>query len=272
MPELAIHHLANRSVLLSCLAIDLLNGMIGGRTIWVVRSVGTIFNFDGEAIMLWWAFSLFFFWLSLREIYYGFVPRAGFDSPSATISTPYVLTTLAIAAAFAYTPVRYWAFERFLSEKAKILSETNTAEVHCNTVFDTLFDRQVFAAGHAQIETGRIVFQYPWCGRLMDHLDHPEIKTREAVFSLHIFAHEAMHIRGERDEAKTDCQAIQRYARAAKLLGVASETMAKENGMFYYQQGYQDRAAIGGMAGQYYSDQCAPGKALDEKLSDSTWN
>jgi hypothetical protein len=222
--------------------------------------------------MLWWAFSLFFLWLSLREIYYRFVPRAGFDSPSTAISIPYVLITFAIAAAFAYMPLRYWAFERFLTEKAKILSESNKAEVHCNTVFDTMFDSQVFAAGHAQIETGRIVFQHPWCGRLMDHLDHPEKMTQEGVFSLHIFAHEAMHIRGERDEAKTDCQAIQRYARAAKLLGIASTMLAKENGMFYYTQGYQDRAAIGGMAGQYYSDQCAPGKALDEKLSDSTWN
>ncbi len=222
--------------------------------------------------MLWWALSIFFFWLGLREIYYGFIPRAGFDSPNDVISKPYVLTTFAIAAAFAYMPLRYWAFERFLTEKAIILSESSKAHVHCNTVFDTMFDRQVFAAGHAQIETGRIVFQHPWCGRLMDHLDHPEKMTREGVFSIQIFAHEAMHIRGERDEAKTDCQAIQRYARAAQLLGITSTTLAKENGMFYYTQGYQDRAAIGGMTGQYYSDQCAPGKALDEKLPDSTWN
>lgn len=222
--------------------------------------------------MLWWAFSLFFFWLSAREIYYRFVPRAGFDSPNERISTPYVLTTLAIAAAFAYMPLRYWAFERFLTEKAKILSESTRAKVHCNTVFDTLFDSEVFAAGHAQIESGRIVFQHPWCGRLMDHLDHPEKMTREGIFSVHIFAHEAMHIRGERDEAKTDCQAIQRHARAATLLGVSSSTLAKEDGMHYYTKAYQDRAAIGGMAGQYYSDQCAPRKALDEQLPDSTWN
>ena len=34
---------------------------------------------------------------------------------------------------------------------------------------------------------------------------------------------------------------------------------------------YQLRGKIGGMQGAYYSDQCAPGKAMDEHLSDSTW-
>ena len=34
---------------------------------------------------------------------------------------------------------------------------------------------------------------------------------------------------------------------------------------------YQLRGKIGGMQGGYYSDQCAPGKAMDEHLSDSTW-
>jgi hypothetical protein len=28
---------------------------------------------------------------------------------------------------------------------------------------------------------------------------------------------------------------------------------------------------MGVMQGEYYSDQCAPGKAMDEHLSDSTW-
>jgi hypothetical protein len=34
---------------------------------------------------------------------------------------------------------------------------------------------------------------------------------------------------------------------------------------------YQQREKMGGMQSAYYSDQCAPGKAMDEHLSDSTW-
>jgi hypothetical protein len=79
-----------------------------------------------------------------------------------------------------------------------------------------------------------------------------------------------MHIRGEMNEAITECEAVQRNYRAAKLLGVADET-AKRNALEYYNTGYQQRREIGGMQAAYYSDQCAPGKALDEHLSDSTW-
>jgi hypothetical protein len=220
--------------------------------------------------VLWWLIAGFFCWLSVREIYYGFVPRRGYSSPSPEISKPYVIGTAVLAIAFAYMPLRYWHFERLLTEKAKILAESDKAKVHCNTVFDTFFDSNVFASGHANFETGQIVFQHPWCGRLMDHLARPENATREGLFTVQIFVHEAMHIRGERNEAKTECQAIQRYGRGAQLLGI-SESIAKANGLAHYNDGYKGRASQGTMSSQYYSDECAPGKALDEKLVDSIW-
>jgi hypothetical protein len=220
--------------------------------------------------VLWWMIAGFFCWISVREVYYGFVPRRGFNRPNPEISIPFVLATALLAIAFAYTPVRYWYFERFLTEKARTLSESDKASIHCNTIFDTWFDSNVFAAGHAQFETGRIVFQHPWCGRLMDYLKHPERASSEELFSMQIFVHEAMHIRGERNEASAECQALQRYARGAKLLGVPDD-IAKANGMAFYTNYYKNRATQGIMSSQYYSDQCAPGKALDEKLVDSTW-
>jgi hypothetical protein len=221
--------------------------------------------------VLWWLTSGFFAWLSLREIYFRFVPRTGFARPNAHISAPYVLTTAVLSGAFAYTPLRYAHFEQFLTERAQILSESTKAAVHCNTFVDSMFDSQVFSAGHAQFDTGRIVFQHPWCGELINHLKRPERSTREGIMSVQIFAHESMHIRGEHNEAITECQAIQRYVRAAKLLGV-SEFTAKQNGMANYIENYKQRATHGWMSNQYYSDQCAPGKALDEKLHDSTWS
>jgi hypothetical protein len=220
--------------------------------------------------MLWWLLCAFFLSLAIREIYFGFVPRRGFDSPNPTISIPYVLTTAAIAAALAYTPIRHWQFEQFLTAKAKLLSESDKAFVHCNTFVDSVLDTNVFAAGHANPQTGRMVFQHPWCDDLMEHLKRPDKATLKGIHSVHLFAHEAMHIRGEMNEAKTDCQAVQRYERAAILLGVP-EHLAKTHGMANYNGTYKQRGAIGGMAGQYYSDECAPGKALDERLPDSVW-
>jgi hypothetical protein len=220
--------------------------------------------------MLWWCLSAFFFWLAAREIYFGFVPRRGFATPNPTISRPYVLTTAVIASALAYMPIRAWQFEQFLTAKAKTLSESDKAFVHCNTFVDSALDTNVFAAGHANPETGRMVFQHPWCDDLREHLKQPDKATLKGIHSVHLFAHEAMHIRGEMNEAKADCQAVQRYERAAMLLGVP-ERLAKTHGMTNYNGMYKQRGAIGGMAGQYYSDECAPGKALDEGLPDSVW-
>lgn len=220
--------------------------------------------------MLWWTVAAFFLWLALREIYHGFVPKKGFSYPHRIFKS-YVLITFLLAAAFAYPPLRYWQFERFLTQKARVLSGSDQATVHCNTLFDTLFDPNLLAAGHANPWTGRIVLQKPWCGVLMDYLRHPGKMDPRGIASLNIFVHETMHIRGELNEAITECQAVQRHYRAAKLLGIGSDSIARESGLHYYQNHYQDRGRIGGMQAAYYSDQCAPGKALDEQLGDSTW-
>jgi hypothetical protein len=221
--------------------------------------------------VLGWLASGFFAWLSLCEIYSRYVPRTGFARPNADISIPYVVTTAVLSGTFAHTPLRCAHFKQFLTKRTQILSESTRATVHCNTFVDLMFDSQVFSAGHAQFDTGRIVFQHPWGVELIDHLKRPDRSTRAGVLSVQIFVHESMHIRGEHNEEITECQAIQRYVRAAKLLGV-SEFTAKQTGMAYYIENYKQRATHGWMSNQYHSDQCAPGKALDEKPHASTWN
>jgi len=220
--------------------------------------------------MLWLAFALFFLWLALRELHHGLVARPGFSHPQE-ISKAYLLLTLGAAAALAYTPVRYWQFERLLTAQARLLSGSDGATVHCNTLFDTMLDPNSMASGHATPSTGRIVIQKPWCGVLMAHLRNPGKLDPKGIFSVQLFVHEAMHIRGELDEAITECQAIQRHYRGARLLGIPDQ-LAREGGQRFYAQHYQGRRAIGGMQAAYYSEECAPGKALDERLRDSTWN
>lgn len=220
--------------------------------------------------MLWWALAILFAWLALREIYSGFVAKPGYAAPEK-ISMGYVGIMLAIAVAFAYLPMRTLLFERFLTDKARILAESNKVTVHCNTFFDTAVDPMSLAAGHASPETGEIVFQAPWCGVLRDHLSHPERMDAKGIFAVQMFVHESMHARGEMNEAITECQAIQRHYRAARLLGIP-DAIAKASGTQFYQTQYKARRQIGGMQAPYYTDECAPGGKLDEKLDDSTWN
>lgn len=219
--------------------------------------------------MLWILVSLFFLWCAYREIRNSIVAPPGFDNP-APITKPYLAVVLALAVVFGWPPVHTWYFQRFLSAKATELAEGHRAIVHCNTVFDTMLDTEMLAAGHANPRTGKIGIQHPWCNTLMAYLRHPNRASEKELVSLDIFTHESMHVRGEMNEARTECQAVQRNYRAAKLLGVPDGT-AKQNALDYYNSSYRQRGKMGILQGAYYSDECAPGKAMDEHLPDSTW-
>jgi hypothetical protein len=219
--------------------------------------------------MLWILISLFFLWCAFREVRASIVPPAGYDLPRP-IYKPYLAGVLILAGVFAWPTLHRWYFEHFLSVKATELAENHRARVHCNTALDTMLDPEMLAAGHASPLTGKIGIQQPWCSRLMSYLRHPARASEDELWSLGMFTHESMHVRGEMNEARTECQAVQRNYRAAKLLGVPDE-IAKKNALDYYNILYRRRGTIGGMQGAYWSAECAPGRAMDEHLSDSTW-
>jgi len=219
--------------------------------------------------MLWILTSLFFFWCAFHEIRTSIVAPPGFAFPMP-VSKPYLAVVLTLAVLFAWPPVHTWHFEHFLSANATELADGHRAKVHCNTIWDTMLDAEMLATAHANVQTGEIGIQHPWCDTLRSYLNHPNRATEDELWSLAVFTHESMHIRGEHNEALTECGAVQRNYRAAKLLGVPDGT-AKRNALDYFNILYQERGEIGGMQSAYYSVECAPGKAMDEHLSDSTW-
>lgn len=204
--------------------------------------------------MLWTLTSLLFSWLIYREL-----------TSNQSIQKSYLAVLLLLALSCAWPPFHHWRFERFLTATAIQLAENHPAHVHCNTLFDTLFDEEVRVGGHCNPQTGAIVIQYPRCSLLMDYLTHPDRASTEEIQSLNILTHESMHARGEYNEAKTECQAMQRNYRTAMILGVP-DSIAKQNALDYYNDYYLRRQD------NYFSKECAPGKAMDEHLSDSIWN
>lgn len=220
--------------------------------------------------MPWLLASLFCCWLIWRELRRPTKVEKGFDRPEdgTPVFVPYVAILAVLAVLFLYPPLHLWNFERFLTAKANLLTENGLAKVHCNTVFDTFFDSNNGAAGHANFQTGEIVFQYPHCQRLMDYLARPAKADGPEVFALGIFTHEAMHVRGEKNENRTECQSVQRMALAARLLGVP-ERAALQSARSYYQNIYLRRAEA---ITHYFSTECAPGGSLDERLPDSPWH
>ncbi|MDE1464287.1 hypothetical protein [Spartinivicinus poritis] len=198
--------------------------------------------------------SLFCCWLVFRE----FRKEKAFTN----FDRGYIVVLVMLAMLFAWSPIRYWRFESFLTNLASQIANRSDVEVHCNTPVDAIFDNAATVAGHATIETGRIVLQYPLCAQLMDYLDDPHNVTKREKYSVIVYVHEVMHIRGERNEQRTECQAIQRLFRVGMLLGLPAH-IAKQDAITYFKGDFQKHP--------YFSTACAPGASMDERLPDSTW-
>lgn len=202
--------------------------------------------------------ALIFLGLALREVNKSRSSVDGFDTASKT----YVAICVLIALAAAWSPLQIMRFESRLSANASVLADGRPAQVHCNTAFDAMFDNAVNVIGHANPDTGDIVFQLSWCEKLMDYIINPEQANSTTRYSLMLFTHEVMHIRGELNEQKTECQAIQRNHIAGEMLGV-SKALSKKHTLEYFQRQYPHHP--------YYTEHCGPGKAYDEALFDAVW-
>ncbi|MFT5708745.1 MAG: hypothetical protein ACI9ES_003049 [Oceanospirillaceae bacterium] len=208
--------------------------------------------------MLLLIIALFLMWLALREWNNSRSSIDGFNTPSKV----YFGICFSLALMAAWTPLKKMYFESFLSDKASILADGKPAQVHCNTAFDAMFDSSINVIGHANPRTGDIVFQLSWCDKLMDYLANPHQVDTTKRYSLMLFTHEVMHIRGELNEQKTECQAIQRNHIAGELLGISKAT-ALDHTREYFEREYPRHP--------YFSDKCGPGKAYDEGLTGAIW-
>ncbi len=207
-------------------------------------------------MLLLFFISFFFIWLIYRE----------FRRPKKIdgFTTGYIGVCLILGILAATPMIRHWQFENFLESKAEMLTDGEAVSLKCTTALESMFDRYG-ATGMAYFGTGKIVLQYPSCKELRGFLKNPRKPSRSELWSLNTFTHEAMHIRGERNEAKTECQAVQRNHRAAMLLGVNKHT-AERAAVRYFRELYPTHRGK-----HYVSKDCAPGKAMDEKLSDAVW-
>lgn len=126
--------------------------------------------------MLLTLLSVFFAWLILRELKQHIIHH----KPYTSFDLGYLTVLILCTSITAWPPIKYWQFERLLSQKAVEISGHPDANVHCNSPVDAIFDNDPRRIGHAQPETGDIVLQYQWCKHLMAHLAHPEILSDES--------------------------------------------------------------------------------------------
>ena len=96
---------------------------------------------------------------------------------------------------------------------------------------------------------------------LSSHKDQPSLAQ---VLAVHVLTHESMHMRGETNEAIAECEAMQRDAQTATLLG-ATPQQARHLARSYWLEVYPN------MPDDYRTTDCAPGGPLDERLPTAPW-
>lgn len=205
--------------------------------------------------MLFAIVAAFFFWLIFREL------RS--SAPKDSVSFGYMGVCFLLAGLLLWSPVSTWRLEQKMTDIVHELADNKPTKVKCEGLVASIFDRTPMRwAGYTYFETGDVVFKAGWCRNLKKYLRNPAEADARVRYSVMLLVHEAMHVRGERNEQRTECQAIQRYYRAARMLGVPSET-AKEHGTLYFTSYFPKHP--------YYSPKCAPHLEMDEDLSDSLW-
>jgi hypothetical protein len=192
------------------------------------------------------------------------------DALGRARSFPVVSVALLVVPACAFA-VQVWRHDRLedrLSATASALTGLDL-EVHCRItgeefvhVGSELGSVGVGADGRPERRT---VLARRACGALQGYLDgRGRRPTPEQVVAVHVLSHEARHLAGTLDEARAECEAVQRDAATARLLG-ASPADAHRLARLYWAVEYPR------MPETYRSSACAPGGEWDEHLPDPPW-
>lgn len=88
--------------------------------------------------------------------------------------------------------------------------------------------------------------------------------TPGQVIAVHVLSHESRHLAGTQDEARAECEAVQRDAATARLLGASAADAHRLAGL-HWAVDYPT------MPDTYRSADCIPGGRWDEHLPDAPW-
>jgi hypothetical protein len=193
------------------------------------------------------------------------------DSLGRSISFPIVsVTLLAVVGTGALVPVvLHQRLEGRLSSVAS--SEVGApVAVHCQSIGQEMVDvgseLGYVRYGPDGVPEHATLIKHPQCGDLSAYLHSDKTApSLDQVIAVHVLTHESQHMAGQTSEARAECQAVQRDAQTAQLLGATAD-QARALARRYWTEVYPR------MGDDYRSADCAPGGPLDEHLPDAPWS
>lgn len=176
-----------------------------------------------------------------------------------------VAVVLALLLPAVWTEVRWLRVQAAATTAVQQLTDNPGARVQCQRAMGTML--------WAGADLGRVEWDEPdqaWLTlETCQHLgswyrsDRTDPTLDEAI-AVHVLTHEAMHVDGARDEATTECRALQRDERTVVLLGGTPEqgsALAERIATEVYPR----------MPDEYRSSECRPGGAMDRTPDDGAW-
>ncbi|HVT64018.1 MAG TPA: hypothetical protein VHD81_02575 [Mycobacteriales bacterium] len=157
--------------------------------------------------------------------------------------------------------------ESHLGKAASVLVG-HPATVHCQTFGQTFTDLSgdlgYVKFGPDGPERHTTIMRGP-CRDLKHYYEGDQAHPSAAeIIAVHVLTHESMHMRGETNEAVTECEAMQRDAETAQLLGATPQeglALARAYWLIDYPN----------MPDTYRTGDCKLGGPLDEQLPDPPW-
>jgi hypothetical protein len=178
-----------------------------------------------------------------------------------------VIALLILATVLTVPTLRRHQLEGRLAKAASVIVGQHV-QVHCETfgqsITDLTGDLGFVKYGPNGPEQRTTIMRGP-CGDLRSYLDggfvHP---TPNEIIAVHVLTHESMHMRGQTNEADAECEAMQRDAETAQLLGATpQEGLALARA--YWLEDYPN------MPDNYRTADCKLDGPLDEHLPDPPW-
>jgi hypothetical protein len=172
------------------------------------------------------------------------------------------------ALALGWFELSFRADQETFSEVATTIAERDVS-IECQRFTGALLDPTA-EAGYVQFDadgspsdTGRL--ERDACNDLRDYLGSgksaPSLKQ---VIAVQVLTHESYHLAGIRDEARTECSAVQRLDEVAVMLGATPE-QARSLAERYYAEVYPRMPAA------YVSSDCVDRGEWDVAPDDPTW-
>ncbi|HVX69721.1 MAG TPA: hypothetical protein VHA79_08535 [Mycobacteriales bacterium] len=172
-----------------------------------------------------------------------------------------------VAAGLATPTVLRHREEGHLAKVATVLVGQHVT-VHCQTFGQTFTDLSGdlgyvrYGPGGPELHT---TIQRGPCSDLKHYYNGDQARPSAAeIIAVHVLTHESMHMRGETNEAIAECEAMQRDAETAQLLG-ASPQEGLALARAYWLTDYPN------MPGNYRTADCVLNGKLDERLPDPPW-